>query len=134
MSITAKGQYILTLYWLLVHLTKHSQSSFSSHSSCQTHLQSYFLCLRLQTNCNEGSCSSFLQCSLTSHVGTHSSCVLAALQADETPGQRDAEEFIEVHRVSVAQLRDMLITTDMLLPTMTTSYMALERLKQTGHL
>ncbi|CAL8469918.1 g9460 [Coccomyxa elongata] len=55
-------------------------------------------------------------------------------KADETPGQRDAEEFIEVHRVSVAQLRDMVTSTDMLLPTMTTSYMALERLKQMGHL
>ena len=59
---------------------------------------------------------------------------MLAIQADETPGQRDAEEFIEVHRVSVEQLRDMLTSTDMLLPTMATSYMALERLKQMGHL
>ena len=55
-------------------------------------------------------------------------------QADEAPGQRDAEEFIEVYRVSVAQLREMLSSTDMLLPSMTASFLALERLQQMGHL
>ena len=55
-------------------------------------------------------------------------------QADAAPGSRDAEEFIEVHRVSVPQLRQLLAHADVLLPTMTTCYMALDRLAQMGHL
>jgi hypothetical protein len=51
-------------------------------------------------------------------------------QPDQDPGARDVEEFIEVHRVSVQQLRDMLTATDMLLPSMTTSFLALDRLQQ----
>ena len=50
------------------------------------------------------------------------------------PGSRDAEEFIQVHRVGVPVLRHLLTHADVLLPTMTTSYMALERLAQMGHL
>ena len=56
------------------------------------------------------------------------------MQADADPGDRDAEEFIEVHRVSVPQLRQLLAHADVLLPTMTTCYMALDRLAQLGYL
>lgn len=66
----------------------------------------------------------------TSAQTTSAACV----QADSTPGSRDAEEFIEVHRVGVPELRHLLTHADMLLPTMTTSYMALERLAQMGYL
>jgi len=55
-------------------------------------------------------------------------------QADVAPGKRDAEEFIEVHRVGVAQLRELLTSADMLLPSMTTSFLALDRLQTMGHL
>ena len=57
-----------------------------------------------------------------------------AVQRDDSPGQRDAEEFIEVHRVDVSELRRMLVTHDMLLPSMTTSFLAFEKLQGLGHL
>jgi hypothetical protein len=60
-------------------------------------------------------------------------CV-ACVQADSMPGSRDAEEFIEVHRVGVPELRHLLTHADVLLPTMTTCYMALERLAHMGYL
>lgn len=55
-------------------------------------------------------------------------------QVDVAPGKRDAEEFIEVHRVGVARLRELLTSADMLLPSMTTSFLALDRLQTMGHL
>ena len=60
--------------------------------------------------------------------------LLCAVQKDESPGQRDAEEFIEVHRVDVAELKQMLTASDMLLPSMTTSFLAFDRLQSLGHL
>ena len=56
------------------------------------------------------------------------------MQRDDSPGQRDAEEFIEVHRVDVSELRRMLVTHDMLRPSMTTSFLAFEKLQGLGHL
>ena len=51
------------------------------------------------------------------------------MQADEAPGSRDAEEFIEVHRVSIDQLRQLVSSGNMLLPSMATCFLALERLQ-----
>lgn len=56
------------------------------------------------------------------------------LQPDQDPGARDDEEFIEVHRVGTTQLREMLTSADMLLPSLTSSFLALERLQQMGQL
>ena len=58
---------------------------------------------------------------------------LFALQKDDSPGQRDAEEFIEVHRVDLAELRSMLAASDMLLPSMTTAFLAFDKLQSLGH-
>ena len=60
--------------------------------------------------------------------------MLWSVQKDDTPGQRDAEEFIEVHRVDVAELKRMLTASDMLLPSMTSSYLAFDKLQILGHL
>ena len=49
-------------------------------------------------------------------------------QADNAPGRRDAEEFIEVHRMSIKELRSVMVSGEMLLPSVSTCYMALERL------
>ncbi|CAK0779473.1 hypothetical protein CVIRNUC_004783 [Coccomyxa viridis] len=49
-------------------------------------------------------------------------------QKDDAPGQRDAEEFIEVHRFDIVELRGMLTACDMLLPSMTTSFLAFNKL------
>ncbi len=46
---------------------------------------------------------------------------------------RDAEEFIEVHRLSIPELRKLLRTGDVMLPTISTCYMALEMLLEMGH-
>ncbi len=56
------------------------------------------------------------------------------MQRDDSPGQRDAEEFIEVNRVDLAELRRMLGVSDMLLPCMTTTYLAFDKLQSMGHL
>lgn len=50
-------------------------------------------------------------------------------QEDEQPGIRDAEEFIEIHRVTVEQLRNIMVSGDMMLPSVTTCYLALDRLR-----
>lgn len=60
--------------------------------------------------------------------------VVAGMQKDNAPGQRDAEEFIEVHRLDMAEVRRMLTACDMLLPSMTTSFLAYDRLASMGHL
>ena len=54
--------------------------------------------------------------------------VVTGVQKDDAPGQRDAEEFIEVHRFDVDELRRMLTSCDMLVPSMTTSFLAFNRL------
>ena len=54
--------------------------------------------------------------------------VMTGMQKDDAPGQRDAEEFIEVHRFDIAELRGMLTACDMLLPSMTTSFLAFNKL------
>ena len=51
-----------------------------------------------------------------------------SLQADDAPGRRDAEEFIEVHRMAIKELRSIMVSGEMLLPSVSTCYMALERL------
>ena len=59
---------------------------------------------------------------------------LPTLQRDDSPGQRDAEEFIEVHRMDLSELRRMLTASDMLLPSMTTTFLACDKLRSMGHL
>ena len=60
--------------------------------------------------------------------------VVTGMQKDDAPGQRDAEEFIEVHRFDIAELRRMLAACDMLLPSMTTSFLAFDKLASMGRL
>ncbi|KAK9843778.1 hypothetical protein WJX81_005907 [Elliptochloris bilobata] len=55
-------------------------------------------------------------------------------QADGMPGARDAEEFIEVHRVGLAKLRALMTGGDMLLPSVATCFLALDRLRCLGHI
>ena len=59
---------------------------------------------------------------------------LAPLQADATPGARDAEELIEVQRYALAELQALMVSGHMLLPSVATCFMALEKLKNLGHL
>lgn len=54
------------------------------------------------------------------------------LQADASPGARDEQECIEVHRVSIAELQEIMHSGDMLLPSITTCFLALSRLQQQG--
>ncbi|KAI3436829.1 hypothetical protein D9Q98_006239 [Chlorella vulgaris] len=49
---------------------------------------------------------------------------------DEQPGQRDKEELIEVCRVGLPELRELMMGGEMLLPSITTCYMALERIRE----
>lgn len=51
------------------------------------------------------------------------------MQTDKKPGSRDPEEFIEIHRVSLGDLRRIMLSGEMLLPSVTTCFLALERLK-----
>ena len=53
-------------------------------------------------------------------------------QEDAKPGQRDAEEFIEIHRVDIAELQRLMVSGDMLLPSMSTCFMSLQRLASLG--
>ncbi|PRW56079.1 NUDIX hydrolase domain-like [Chlorella sorokiniana] len=54
-------------------------------------------------------------------------------QPDEAPGRRDHEELtIEVVRVGLPELRRLMLSGDMLLPSVTTCFLALERLQQQG--
>ena len=53
-------------------------------------------------------------------------------QADGAPGERDIEEFIEVHRVGLAELRALMTGGDMLLPSVATCFLALDRLRCQG--
>lgn len=55
-------------------------------------------------------------------------------QADGAPGERDVEEFIEVHRVSLGELRRVMASGDMLLPSVATCFLALDRLRCLGHI
>ena len=53
-------------------------------------------------------------------------------QEDSKPGLRDAEEFIEVHKVSIRELRAIMVSGSMLLPSITTCFLALEQLQEQG--
>ncbi|KAL4457906.1 hypothetical protein ABPG75_012771 [Micractinium tetrahymenae] len=55
-------------------------------------------------------------------------------QPDEQPGARDQEEFIQVVHVRLPELRQMLLGGDMLLPSVATCFLVLERLQQLGRL
>ena len=59
---------------------------------------------------------------------------VTVVQKDGAPGQRDAEEFIEVHRLDMVEVRDMLTACDMLLPSMTTAFLAFDKLVSMGQL
>ena len=54
------------------------------------------------------------------------------LQVDRQTGSssRDLEEVIEVQRFSIADLRQLMVSGDMLLPSVATCFMALDRLKE----
>ena len=54
------------------------------------------------------------------------------IQADAAPGERDEQECIEVHTVGLPQLREIMHSGDMLLPSMTTCFLALAQLQQEG--
>lgn len=54
-------------------------------------------------------------------------------QLDHTPGSRDAEEVIEICRITIDELRELLVSGDMLLPSITTSYIALQHLNLLGY-
>lgn len=53
--------------------------------------------------------------------------------AAATAGKMDAEEFIEVHRMGIPDLREVMRGGNMLLPSITTSYLALEELQKRGY-
>ena len=55
-------------------------------------------------------------------------------QVDGAPGERDLEEFIEVHRMSLGELRRVMASGDMLLPSVATCFLALDRLRCLGHI
>ena len=56
----------------------------------------------------------------------------ARAQADGAPGARDAEELIEVHRLGLPELAALMAGGDMLLPSVATCFLALERLRAQG--
>lgn len=51
------------------------------------------------------------------------------LQPDNSPGQKDLEEFIEVVTVDLAKLKQTMYGGDMMLPSIVTCAMALEYLQ-----
>uniref|UniRef100_A0A7S0WJV1 Nudix hydrolase domain-containing protein n=1 Tax=Chlamydomonas leiostraca TaxID=1034604 RepID=A0A7S0WJV1_9CHLO len=55
-------------------------------------------------------------------------------EADPTPGTRDAEEYIQVQRVPVSELRRLLVAGDMMLPSIVTAQMALAHLEAAGEI
>lgn len=55
-----------------------------------------------------------------------------APHAAATAGKQDAEEFIEIHRMSIASLREVMRSGNMLLPSVTTAFMAIEELQRRG--
>ena len=58
--------------------------------------------------------------------------MVISAQADGAPGARDLEEFIEVHLVGLPELRALMTGGDMLLPSVATCFLALERLRCLG--
>lgn len=58
------------------------------------------------------------------------SCCAWGKQADEEPGPRDTEEYIEVYRVGIPELKEIVKSGDMTLPSMTTCFLALDRLAE----
>ena len=66
------------------------------------------------------------------HTLANSQYIIAKMmhpQDDLTPGTRDAEEFITIHRVGIPELRSIMVSGDMLLPSVATCFLALERLQ-----
>lgn len=53
---------------------------------------------------------------------------------DESPDSRDPEEIIEVIRVSIPELRKIMMAGEMLPPSIITSYMAMNKLQEFGFL
>ena len=53
---------------------------------------------------------------------------------DTAPGERDAEELLEVSRVPLARLRDLALAGQLLLPSVGAVALALHRLRALGHL
>ena len=51
------------------------------------------------------------------------------LQADPQPGDRDPEEHIQVLRVGLPELRRLMVSGDMMLPSITTCMLALQKLE-----
>lgn len=53
-------------------------------------------------------------------------------QVSSGQAHQDAEEYIEVSTVSVKKLKELMFSGEMLLPSVTTCFLALERLKRLG--
>lgn len=51
-------------------------------------------------------------------------------QQDTNPGHRDSEEFIEIKRIKIADLKKILRSGELLLPSVTTAYWAFEWLEE----
>ena len=64
------------------------------------------------------------------HVVANS--LLPLFQVDPAPGLRDREEVIEVHRLDLQELRQLIASGNMLLPSVCTCFMALEHLASLG--
>ena len=54
--------------------------------------------------------------------------IVIAPEVDSAPGQRDKEEFIQIVRVSIPELKKIMRSGEMLLPSVTTCWWALEHL------
>jgi len=54
---------------------------------------------------------------------------------DPNPGARDPEEFgIEIEKVSISELKNIMSSGQMMLPSITTCFFALDKLKEMGYL
>lgn len=55
-------------------------------------------------------------------------------QGGEEQAQRDAEEYIECRQVGLQELKTIMYSGEMLLPSLTTCHMALHRLQDLGYI
>ncbi len=57
------------------------------------------------------------------------SCFCQPQQVDPDPGKRDEEELIQIIRVGLPELRSIMASGNMMLPSVVTCHMALEELQ-----
>ena len=53
-------------------------------------------------------------------------------QVDQNPGSREAEELIEVQRLDIPELQKLMVSGNMLLPSVATCFMGLDNLRSQG--